>query len=90
MLRRNMIPPGFVRFYEEKGVQKPYCFECTRFAIEVITSRGICLGYGSYVSLYSSCSAFERRVNSSIPVVSAEALKAKFRFGLNDLLKLAH
>jgi hypothetical protein len=82
-----MIPPGFVRFYDEKGVLKPHCTECVRFATETVTSRGVCLGYGAYVSLYSSCSAFERRVNSSIPVVGAEEIKAKFRFGLNDLLK---
>jgi len=37
--RRSMIPPGFVRFYDEKELHKPYCFECVHFATEKGNSR---------------------------------------------------
>jgi hypothetical protein len=82
-----MIPPGFVRFYEEKGLRKPYCFECVHFATEKGTSRGLCWEYGAYVSLYSSCGTFERRVGSSTPIVDEDHIKVSYRFGLNDLVK---
>jgi hypothetical protein len=57
-----MIPPDFVSFYDEEGLCKPYCFECVNFATERGTSRGLCWEYGAYVSLYSSCETFERRL----------------------------
>ncbi len=80
-----MLPPGFVRYYDEKGLQKPYCFECVHFAIEKGTSRGLCWEYGAYVSLYSSCGTFERRVASSTPIVDEGEIKVSHRFGLSDL-----
>ncbi len=39
------------------------------------------------VSFYLTCSDYGRRVNSSTPIVSEEEIKAKFRFGMDDLLK---
>lgn len=80
-----MLPPGFVRYYDEKGLQKPYCFECVHFAIEKGTSRGLCWEYGAYVSLYSSCLRFERSVGSSTPIVDENQIKVSYRLGLGDL-----
>ncbi|MDG7011761.1 MAG: hypothetical protein JRN17_01565 [Nitrososphaerota archaeon] len=82
-----MIPPGFVRFWEGKGLHRPYCFECVHFATEWGTSRGLCGEYGAYVSLYSSCKTFERRMNSSTPIVDEDQIKTSHRFGLSDLVK---
>ena len=82
-----MIPPGFVRFYDEKGPNRPHCRECIHYANEKFTIRGICWEYGAYVSLYSSCQTFERRVGSDTPIVDEAVTKASHRFGLIDLVK---
>ena len=82
-----MIPPGFVRFYDEKGLNKPHCRECVHFADEMFTARGICWKYGAYVSLYSSCQTFERRMGADPPIMDVALVRASFRFGLNDLVK---
>ena len=82
-----MIPHGFVRFYDEKGLNKPYCRECVHYADEMFTMRGICWEYGAYVSLYSSCRTFERRVGSDTPIMDEASVRTSFRFGLNDLVK---
>lgn len=82
-----MIPRDFVRFYEEKGLDRPYCSQCVNFATESGTARGVCWKHGAYISLYSSCSEYNKRVNSSTPIVEGGEIKAKFRFGLDDLLK---
>ena len=81
-----MLPPDFVRYWEGKGLQRPYCFECVRFAHEKFTARGICWGYGAYISLYSSCAAFERRAHSSTPIVDEDQIRVKHGSGLKDLL----
>ena len=81
-----VLPPGFVRHWEGTGLQRPYCFECVRFAHEMFTARGICWEYGAYVSLYSSCTSFVRRANSSTPIVDENQIKASHRFGLKDLV----
>ena len=82
-----MIPPGFVRIYDEKGLNKPHCRECVHYADEMFTMRGICWEYGAYVSLYSSCRTFERRVGSDTPIMDEASIKASFRFGLKDIVK---
>lgn len=82
-----MLPPDFARHWEGKGLQRPYCFECISFAHEKFTARGICWEYGAYVSLYSSCKRFERRVGSSPPIVDEELIRENHRFGLDDLVK---
>lgn len=81
-----MLPPGFVRHWEGNGLQRPYCFECIHFAHEMFTARGICWEYGAYVSLYSSCAAFEKRTNSSTPIVDEDQIRVRHRSGLRDLL----
>ncbi|MDE1853239.1 MAG: hypothetical protein KGI38_05780 [Thaumarchaeota archaeon] len=81
-----MLPPGFVRHWEGTGLQRPYCFECVHFATEWGTSRGLCSEYGAYISLYSSCKTFERRVNSSTLIFDKDQIKMSYRFGLNDLV----
>ena len=81
-----MLPPGFVRHWEGTGLQRPYCFECIRFAHEMFTARGICWEYGVYVSLYSSCASFERRTNASTPIVDEDQISVSHRSGLKDLL----
>ena len=45
----------------------------------------LCMKYGAYVFLYSSCGFFERRVGSDSPVVTEQMVKDKFSFGLVDL-----
>jgi len=80
-----MNPPGFVRFWEGKGLHRPYCFECEHFATEKGTSRGLCWEYGAHVSLYSSCNSFERRVGSDSPIVDEAQIRMSRRFGLADL-----
>ena len=80
-------PLGFVRYYEGKGLNQPLCRECVHYADEKFTARGICWEYGAYVSLYSSCGTFERRVGSSTPIVDEDGIKVSYRFGLNDLVK---
>jgi hypothetical protein len=82
-----MIPPGFVRFWEGEGLHRPYCFGCIHFATERGSSRGLCREYGAYVSLYSSCRAFERRVDSSTPIIDENETKVSYRLGLSDLVK---
>lgn len=82
-----MIPPGFVRFYDEKGLNRPYCRECIHYADEKFTMRGICWEYGAYVSLYSSCRSFERRVGSNAPIVGEGDIRVSYRLGLRDLTK---
>lgn len=81
-----MLPPDFVRYWEGVGLQRPYCFECIHFATEWGTSRGLCWEHGAYVSLYSSCKTFERRVNSSTPIVDKDQIEASHRCGLGDLV----
>ena len=81
-----MLPPGFVRHWEGTGLQRPYCYECIRFAHEMLTARGVCWEFGAYVSLYSSCAAFERRMNSSTPIVDEDQIRVSHRPGLKDLL----
>ena len=80
-----VLPPGFVRYWEGTGLQRPYCFECIRFAHEMFTARGICWEYGAYVSLYSSCKSFERRMNSSTPIVDEGLIRVSHESGLKDL-----
>ena len=82
-----MIPPGFIRYYDEKGLHKPYCFECVHFATEKGTTRGLCWEYGAYVSLYSTCGTFERRAGSSTPILDKSEIAMSHRFGLSDLVK---
>ena len=81
------VPLGLVRFWEGDGLQRPYRHECVRFALEWGTSRGLCLEYGAYVSLYSSCSTFERRTGSNAPILDKAQIKASYRFGLADLTR---
>ena len=82
-----MLPPGFVRHWEGKGVQRPICSECIRFALEWVTSRGLCWEYGAYVSLYSSCEKFERRVGSNAPILDEAQIRSSYRLGLGDLVR---
>jgi len=82
-----MIPPGFVRFYEGKGLDRPYCNQCVHFATETSTSRGLCWKHGAFVSLYSSCGNYGKRANSSTPVIGEGEAREKFMFGLDILLK---
>ena len=82
-----MPPPGFVRFYAEKGLNKPYCRECVHYADEKFSMRGICWEYGAYVSLYSSCQTFERRVGADAPIMDEVVIRATFSSGLRDLAR---
>ena len=82
-----MLPPGFVRHYDGKGLDQPLCRECIHYADEKFTVRGICWEYGAYVSLYSSCRTFERRVGSNAPIVDENMIKESHRLGLIDLVK---
>ena len=82
-----MNPPGFVRYWDGKGVQRPYCRECVHYADEMFTMRGFCCEYGAYVSLYSSCGAFERRVGSGTPIVDEGMIKGSHTSGPEDLVK---
>ncbi|MDG6913200.1 MAG: hypothetical protein JRN35_09010 [Nitrososphaerota archaeon] len=81
-----VLPPGFVRYWEGKGLQRPYCFECLHFAHEKFTARGICWEYGAYVSLHSSCAAFEKKTNSSTPILDEGQIRVSHPSGLKDLL----
>ena len=82
-----MNPPGFVQYWDGKGVQRPYCRECVRYVDEKFTMRGICWEYGAYVSLYSSCENFARRVGSDTLIVDEGMVRVSHRFGLVDLVK---
>jgi hypothetical protein len=82
-----MLPPGFVKYWDGKGLHRPYCWECIHFADERFTMRGICWEFGAYVSLYSSCKDFVRRVMSDTPIVTQDDIKISHRLGLNDLVK---
>ena len=82
-----MLPPGFVRYWDGKGLHRPYCWECIHFANEKFTMRGLCWEYGAYVSLYSSCESFVRRENSTTPIVHESMIRVSHRLGLNDLVK---
>jgi hypothetical protein len=80
-----MLPPGFVRYYDGKGLNQPLCRECVHYVDERFTARGICWEYGAYVSLYSSCGSFVRRVGSSTPIVDEDQVRVSHRSGLSDL-----
>lgn len=54
---------------------------------EKFTMRGICWEYGAYVSLYSSCENFARRVGSDTLIVDEGMVRVSHRFGLVDLVK---
>jgi hypothetical protein len=82
-----MLPPGFVKYWDGKGLHRPYCWECMHFATEKGTSRGLCWKYGAYVSLYSSCESFVRRENSTTPIVDEDMIRMSHRLGLYDLAK---
>jgi hypothetical protein len=83
-----MDPPGFVMYLEAMGLHPSHCRECVHHAHEIGTAKAICWRYGVYVSIYSSCSGFERMVGSDLPVVSDAEIREKFPSGLNDLMRL--
>ena len=82
-----MLPPGFVGYHDGKGLDQPLCRECVHYADEKFTARGICWEYGAYVSLYSSCRTFERRLGSNAPIVGEGDVKVSYPLGLANLTK---
>jgi len=42
----------------------------------------VCMEYGAYVSLYSSCGSYEKAVRGQ-PAVSEEEVEARFKSGLD-------
>lgn len=65
-----MLPPDFIKHLEGGGKLAPHCM--------------VCVEYGAYVFLYSSCRSFERAERGE-PVVSKEEVDGRFKSGLIDL-----
>lgn len=81
-----MLPPDFnTSILDAQGIGPPFCRECFHSAVELGTCERLCVKYGAYVYLYSSCSSFERRVGSDSPIMSRQDAQARFRGGLVDL-----
>lgn len=79
-----MLPPNFVRHLEAKDVHPPHCFECIRFA-HFEREGEVCMKYGAFVLLCSSCDSFSLRTDAMTPIVHESDINEKFRVGLNDL-----
>lgn len=60
----------------------PHCMVCAHAAN--FERELVCLNYGAYVFLYSSCASFERR-ERGLPIVMKEEVEGKFESGLVDL-----
>lgn len=77
-----MLPPDFLKHLEGGGVRPPHCRVCAHAAD--FERELVCLKYGAYVFLYSSCISFERR-EKGLPVVTKETIEGKLGSGLVDL-----
>jgi hypothetical protein len=77
-----MLPPDFLKHLEGGGVRPPHCRVCAHAAD--FERELVCLKYGAYVFLYSSCGSFERR-ERGLPIVMKEEVEGKFGSGLVDL-----
>ena len=84
MLRCNMLPPDFKKHYEGGGVNPPHCVVCTHAA--EFGRELICLKYGGYVFLYSSCATF-RRTERGSPILTKEEVERSIRERIVDLRK---
>jgi len=78
----DMLPPDFLKHLEGGGVRPPHCRVCAHAAD--FERELVCLKYGAYVFLYSSCISFERR-EKGLPVVTKETIEGKLGSGLVDL-----
>ena len=69
------MPPDFIKHLEGGGKLAPHCRVCAHagdFERELV-----CMEYGEYVFLHSSCRSFERR-EKGLPVVKKEEVDRKF------------
>lgn len=78
-----MPPPGFVDHVEMRGPKVPCCSSCVHAAL--FERWEVCLEYGAYVLIHSSCRAFQARVSMDPVVVDAIEIKIRFSEGLVDL-----
>jgi len=78
----DMLPPDFLKHLKGGGVRPPHCRVCTHAAN--LERELVCLEYGAYVLLYSSCSSFERR-EKGLPVVEKNEVQGKFESGLVNM-----
>jgi hypothetical protein len=63
-------------------VHPPHCMVCAHAAH--FERQLVCLEYGAYVLLYSSCRSFERK-EKGLPYDKKEDIEAKYGSGLVDL-----
>lgn len=77
-----MLPPDFIKRLEEGGVHPHHCMTCAHAAD--FERWLVCLKYGAYVLLYSSCGSFERG-ETGLRIVKKEDVRVKFEWGLVDL-----
>jgi hypothetical protein len=77
-----MPPPDFIKRFEGGGIRPPHCIVCVHAAD--FERDLVCMEYGAYVLLYSSCKSFER-VERGRPIVSKDEVGGKFKSGLVDL-----
>lgn len=80
-----MLPPDFTKHLGSKGVNPPHCRDCI-YVAELDRSM-VCMKYGAYVLLCSSCESFEGRIGSDSPIVNSQEVNMRFRSGLNELRK---
>ncbi len=78
-----MLPPRFVRRVEAEGVNAPCCYRCVHAAL--FQRQEVCMEYGVYVLLRSSCGSFERRAGLDNPVATADDIREEFAAGLVDM-----
>lgn len=77
-----MIPPDFLTYLEGGGKHPPHCMVCAHAA--GLERELVCLEYGSYVFLYSSCRSFESR-EQGLLIVKKEEISGRFASGILDL-----
>ena len=68
-----MLPPDFIKSLVAKGTNPPYCGWCIN-AANVQGLELACVKYAVYVFRYSSCSDYQKREGSDVPIVNQEEI----------------
>jgi hypothetical protein len=77
-----MLPPSFIKHLEGGGKDPPHCKVCAQ--ADDFERELVCMEYGAYVLLYSSCGSFESREKGT-PVIGREEVSQKYASGLIDM-----
>jgi hypothetical protein len=81
-----MLSPDFLEHLEWGGVRPPHCTGCAHAAH--FERELVCLEFGAWVLLNSSCKSFQRK-EKGLPVVRKEDVEGKSGSRLVDLRRTA-